>query len=119
MEVEMIEKGYDKKSYYSGSVLINGTRYLTPCPKKERMYNMKGTKFVLVLMMVISLVVIPSFQGSNTAEASSSAFKIAVIPDTQIYSMRHPEIFKAQTQWIADNWEKAKYQVCCPLRRYC
>ena len=39
---------------------------------------MKGTKFVLVLMMVISLVVIPSFQGYNHAEASSSAFKIAV-----------------------------------------
>ena len=55
-------------------------------------------------MMVISLVVIPSFKGANHAEASSSTFKIAVIPDTQIYSMRHPEIFKAQTQWIADNW---------------
>ena len=67
---------------------------------------MKGTKFVLVLMMVISLVVIPSFQGSNHAEASSSKFKIAVLPDTQNYSSDHPEIFKAQTQWIADNWEK-------------
>ena len=67
---------------------------------------MKGTKFVLVLMMVISLVVIPSFQGSNHAEASSSKFKIAVLPDTQNYSSNHPEIFKAQTQWIADNWEE-------------
>ena len=47
---------------------------------------MKGTKFVFVMMMVFSLVVIPFFQGSNHAEASSSAFKIAVLPDTQNYS---------------------------------
>ena len=67
---------------------------------------MKGTKFVLVLMIVISLVVIPPFQGSNHAEASSSRFKIAVLPDTQNYTAGHPEIFKAQTQWIADNWEE-------------
>ena len=57
-------------------------------------------------MMVISLVVIPFFKGSNHAKASSSAFKIAVIPDTQNLAIRHPEIFKAQTQWIADNSEK-------------
>ena len=44
---------------------------------------MRGTKFVLVLMIVISLVVTPPFQGSNHAEASSSKFKIAVLPDTK------------------------------------
>ncbi len=30
-------------------------------------------------------------------------FTIAVLPDTQIYSERYPDIFDKQTQWIADN----------------
>src|SRR3954465_11967041 len=67
---------------------------------------MKVTKFVFVLMMIFSLVVTPSFKGSNQAEASSSAFKIAVLPDTQNLARNHPEIFRAQTQWIADNSEE-------------
>ncbi|UOE53357.1 metallophosphoesterase [Cytobacillus oceanisediminis] len=67
---------------------------------------MKATKFVFVLMMIFSLIVTPSFQGSNQAEASSSAFKIAVLPDTQNLASNHPEIFRAQTQWIADNSEE-------------
>ncbi|WP_069187891.1 family 16 glycoside hydrolase [Sporosarcina globispora] len=67
---------------------------------------MKATKFIFVLMMIFSLVVAPSFQGSNQAEASSSAFKIAVLPDTQNLAKDHPEIFRAQTQWIADNSEE-------------
>jgi hypothetical protein len=34
---------------------------------------------------------------------TSNAFTIAVIPDTQLYSESHPDIFLAQTQWIADH----------------
>ncbi|WP_218775570.1 metallophosphoesterase [Oceanobacillus senegalensis] len=67
---------------------------------------MRATKYVFVLIMVFSLVVTPFFRDSNHAEASSSAFKIAVLPDTQNLAMNHPEIFRAQTQWIADNWEE-------------
>lgn len=33
-------------------------------------------------------------------------FTIAVLPDTQKYSRYRPEIFDAQTQWIADNYRK-------------
>ncbi len=31
------------------------------------------------------------------------AFTIAVLPDTQFYSQKYPDIFHKQTQWIADN----------------
>src|SRR6476620_9474660 len=67
---------------------------------------MKVTKFVFVLMMIFSLVVNPSFKGSKKVEASSSAFKIAVLPDTQNLATKYPDIFRDQTQWIADNKEE-------------
>lgn len=34
---------------------------------------------------------------------SSKPFKMVLLPDTQTYCRSYPEIFKAQTQWIADN----------------
>jgi hypothetical protein len=74
--------------------------------KKEGCKKMKATKFVLAVMMVFGMLVTPSIQESNHAEASSSAFKIAVLPDTQNLSRNHAEIFRAQTQWIADNYEE-------------
>jgi hypothetical protein len=33
-------------------------------------------------------------------------FTLAVMPDTQYYSEKYPEIFYKQTQWIADNLDK-------------
>ncbi|MGM0838335.1 MAG: FIMAH domain-containing protein [Bacillota bacterium] len=71
---------------------------------------MKATKFGFGMIMVFSLLVTPLFQGSNyaEAEASSSAFKIAILPDTQNYNVNHPDIFRGQTQWIADNHEEQK-----------
>ncbi len=34
------------------------------------------------------------------------SWTLAVLPDTQVYSMRHPEMFDKQTHWIAENKEK-------------
>ena len=31
-------------------------------------------------------------------------YKIVALPDTQYYSQSYPEIFLAQTQWLASNW---------------
>jgi len=39
------------------------------------------------------------------------SFTIAVLPDTQNYSQKFPEIFKSQTQWIAEN-QKARNIAC-------
>ncbi|MBU3188249.1 metallophosphoesterase [Clostridium bowmanii] len=33
-------------------------------------------------------------------------FKIALLPDTQVYAVHYPEIFNDQTQWLADNFKK-------------
>jgi hypothetical protein len=57
-------------------------------------------RFILLLMTLFF-----SFQAATPAQASSSAFKIAILPDTQIYAQSYPAIFRAQTQWIADNWQ--------------
>lgn len=35
--------------------------------------------------------------------ADPRAWRIAVLPDTQIYARSYPELFEAQTRWIADN----------------
>jgi hypothetical protein len=34
------------------------------------------------------------------------SWTLAVLPDTQVYAMRHPEMFDKQTRWIAENREK-------------
>ncbi len=41
------------------------------------------------------------------------SWTLAVLPDTQVYSMRYPQHFKAQTKWLAENAEKhnVKYVV--------
>lgn len=36
-------------------------------------------------------------------QAQSDSFTIVALPDTQIYSRSYPHIFRAQTQWIANN----------------
>ncbi len=41
---------------------------------------------------------------SSSAQAQASdSFTIIALPDTQFYSAGYPHIFRAQTQWIADN----------------
>jgi hypothetical protein len=44
-----------------------------------------------------------TFLGREVAGATSDDFSLVVLPDTQLYSQDHPEIFAAQTQWIVDN----------------
>ncbi len=38
--------------------------------------------------------------------ARESAWTFAVLPDTQIYTKAYPELFEAQTRWIAENAER-------------
>lgn len=61
-------------------------------------------RFLFVGALVTSLVlgasvskaadVLPWVKGSTT---------VAVLPDTQVYVMKHPELFIAQTKWIAEH----------------
>ncbi len=38
--------------------------------------------------------------------AEAGAFTMAVVPDTQFYAQKYPDIFHRQIQWIADNIKK-------------
>lgn len=49
-----------------------------------------------------------SSPGLDTPEAGE--FSIVFLPDTQYYSARYPELFKRQTQWIADNRARQNIQ---------
>lgn len=42
-------------------------------------------------------------QTTTSAASAASAFNLVLMPDTQCYAQDHPEIFHAQTKWIADN----------------
>src|SRR5262245_1373100 len=48
-------------------------------------------------------IVVALFSASSFFAQASDTFTIIALPDTQIYSRAYPDIFKAQTQWIADN----------------
>lgn len=50
--------------------------------------------------LVVSLVI---FSCLATAQTPSDQFTIIALPDTQFYSSTYPQIFAAQTQWIADH----------------
>ena len=39
---------------------------------------------------------------ASPARAGTAPFTIAMLPDTQIATQNHPEFFRAQTQWVAD-----------------
>jgi hypothetical protein len=40
---------------------------------------------------------------ASAAIAGATSFTVIGLPDTQFYSESYPEIFEAQTQWVADN----------------
>jgi len=46
--------------------------------------------------------------GPPDGGAQDRKFMVVALPDTQHYANSYPEIFKAQTQWIADNHQKEK-----------
>ena len=43
------------------------------------------------------------------ASCSSKQFNLVVLPDTQTYAASYPEIFHAQTQWIADHADSVAF----------
>jgi len=53
---------------------------------------------LLVLIFVGSIAAL-----SLTAQAPSDEFTIVALPDTQFYSSTYPQIFSAQTNWIAQH----------------
>lgn len=71
---------------------------------------MKFTKCFWV-MVILAAIICSAVAAQGQAEIKPLPFvegswTLAILPDTQVYSERYPEIFAAQTQWIVDNKEK-------------
>lgn len=58
--------------------------------------------YILHIKQPVSVVA----QNQQTQVLQNKYFTVVVLPDTQNYSSNYPEIFKTQTQWIADNIQK-------------
>ncbi len=67
-----------------------------------------STPFTAPLTTVVTTPSTPSVSTTTSTVASYDFFTIAVLPDTQYYSQKYPEIFTKQTQWIADNAQAQK-----------
>lgn len=50
-----------------------------------------------------AVAVTPRYEDPPPLPFVEGSWTIAVLPDTQVYAMRHPEHFAAQTRWIAEN----------------
>ena len=100
-----------KKHITKDSLNRRTKRFLT---RREFMKNSAG--WLASGTVLLALLVLPGVTRAtvgNTAKVnitvrSSSFFTIAVLPDTQIYSMSYPDIFTCQTQWIVDHKDEHK-----------
>lgn len=67
-------------------------------------YDMKKT--ILLLIFLIAIFSIILFYSKNLLKKNNYYFTFIVLPDTQKYTMYHPDIFKNQTEWIVKNVKK-------------
>ncbi|MEC0089234.1 S-layer homology domain-containing protein [Paenibacillus macquariensis] len=56
---------------------------------------------LLFCIMTILIITLLPFKEVNAAIAQETSFKVAVLPDTQMYSRYNKDIFISQTEWIA------------------
>jgi calcineurin-like phosphoesterase family protein len=60
-----------------------------------------------LLSLFVAIAVAAGFAAPPPPAAGG--FTLAVLPDTQIYAWKHPEIYLSQTRWIAEN--AARYHI--------
>ncbi len=56
-----------------------------------------------LLSVPFALLVLAGLALAEAPVPVPGGFTLAVLPDTQIYTWKHPETYPAQTKWIADN----------------
>jgi len=69
----------------------------------------------LVVVSVLSLAGWLSAQTPTPSHTPSDEFTIVALPDTQFYSSLNPQIFAAQTQWIANHVQDQNIQLVVGL----
>ncbi|HEY4187872.1 MAG TPA: metallophosphoesterase [Polyangia bacterium] len=60
----------------------------------------RAAVFLPLALATLGLVGCEAAQGSAVAAEGEGDFDIVVLPDTQYYTANHPEILRAQTDWI-------------------
>jgi hypothetical protein len=70
---------------------------------------LRGVAFVVALMLALTAVAAYGQTPLQSAEFVPGSWSLVLLPDTQKYSLLHPEVFTLQTQWIAKN--KDKYDI--------
>lgn len=50
-----------------------------------------------------AVAVTPPYETPAPLPFVNGSWTLAILPDTQVYAQRHPELFEAQTRWIAQN----------------
>src|SRR5690242_12369912 len=71
------------------------------------------SRFVLMVMLLVSVVTVAQTPAPSPTPADE--FTIVALPDTQFYSSTYPQIFAAQTQWIADHIQDQNIQLVAGL----
>jgi hypothetical protein len=71
--------------------------------------------FRFVLIAVLSLAGGLSAQTPTPSPTPADEFTVVALPDTQFYSSLNPQIFAAQTQWIADHVHDQNIQLVVGL----
>lgn len=59
-----------------------------------------------LVFLILASVFLNSTASSGAEQGTVKEFSLIVLPDTQVYSRRYPQHFRAQTQWIKDNVDK-------------
>jgi len=70
-----------------------------------------NSRFALVLLCLVSCVAL----AQTPAPTPADEFTIVALPDTQFYSSTYPQIFAAQTQWIADHVQEQNIKLVVGL----
>ncbi len=79
----------------------------TPLTRTVPKNKTKNSFFVkALLVIVVCLIAIQLFSLYNSGIEKTKNFSIIVLPDTQKYSEKYPQIFCKQTDWIRENINK-------------
>ena len=61
---------------------------------------------LLSIAVVLSIISCVKAKPRFINKIAPDSFAVVILPDTQFYSKRYPDIYYKQTQWIADNKDK-------------
>ena len=76
----------------------------------------RGTKWCCAGLCVL-LICLSAVAARPAGAKAGAPFTIVLLPDTQHYSRKYPELFMAQTEWIKANRDKGEHRLRHSRRR--